>query len=103
MGRTLAALQHLKLAGLHDVQLAGAQPGVALLDQDLAGLHAACAVRRVCRAPAELGKLLYGAARDMRWQPGGHVKEYMDTHGQTARQCQYTGWHSADDAHWRSM
>ena len=37
--RTLAALEHLKLALLHHIQLARAQPGVALLDQDLARLR----------------------------------------------------------------
>ena len=37
--RTLAALEHLKLALLHHVELARAQAGVALFNQDLARLR----------------------------------------------------------------
>ncbi len=44
--RTLPALEHLELALLHHVELACAQSGVALLDQDLPGLRGSTSLAR---------------------------------------------------------
>lgn len=55
--RTLAALEHLKLALLHHVELARAQAGVALLDQDLARLRSSTSLALALSCSLILGRI----------------------------------------------